>query len=409
MTSNFTVSESKKRFFTRIAILGALVLACGAALAALPPERLTVSVGDRTFVLWSDLGSRIWANWLVVAYYLITIALGGALFLALTYITGAGWSVAFRRIPEALAFMLPIAGALMLLVLGFRVFEMGHLDHGHGDTFWFKHLWLTPWFWATRSVFYVLIWTLLAHRLVARSRRQDRTGDAAISAGNVRLSALFLVVYALTFALASTDWIMTLEPLWFSTMWGVYNFAGMIQATLAVVVILGLLLRKPGGPLHGVFSDDHLHDLGKLLLGFSCFWMYIWFSQYMLIWYSNLPEETSYFITRTHGPWGPVVVISIVLNWIVPMFVLLPRPAKRSGSVMMKVAVVVLIGRWIDLYLMVFPSSFRERPVFDVWEFAGIGVLVGITSLLLLRSFAAASPVPKNDPYLSESLHYHAE
>ena len=178
-------------------------------------------------------------------------------------------------------------------------------------------------------------------------------------------------------------------------------------------------MRSRGGPLHGVFNDEHLHDLGKLLLGFSCFWMYIWFSQYMLIWYSNIPEETSYFIARTRGAWGPVVVLSILLNWVVPFFVLLPKSAKRSGGVMMKVAVVVLIGRWVDLYLMVLPSfttangatdatAIGAAPAFQIWEVAGIGCLFATASLLLLRSFSAIEPVPKHDPYLAESMHYHA-
>jgi hypothetical protein len=175
-----------------------------------------------------------------------------------------------------------------------------------------------------------------------------------------------------------------------------------------VIVVLGLILRLPGGPLQGIFNDEHLHDLGKLLLGFSCFWMYIWFCQYMLIWYANIPEETSYFITRTRGAWGPVVVASIVLNWVLPFFLLLPRAAKRSASVMMKIAVVVLIGRWVDLYTMIFPARFGEVPVFGIWEAATMGCLVGVGGLWLFRSFAKANPVPQHDPYLAESLHYHA-
>ena len=372
----------------RFAIAGAVVLAAGIAISA----------------------ERVWSNLLVASFYLLTIALGGALFVALTYVTGGGWHVAFRRIPEAMAKVLPVAGAAMLVVLGVRMTHYGwHHDwHGDAGTFWFKELWLTPSFWAARAVVYVLLWSLLAGWLVARSRRQDQTGDAALTGGNVRISALFLAVYAVTFSLASADWMMALEPMWFSTMWGVYNFAGMIQAALAVVIILGLILRSHDGPLRGVFNDEHLHDLGKLLIGFSCFWMYIWFSQYMLIWYSNIPEETSYFITRTHGPWAPIVVGSIVLNWVIPFFVLLPKPAKRSSGVMMKVAVVVLIGRWVDLYVMVFPSTLGDSPVFGIWEIASICCLVGTAGLLLFRSFSAAPPVPSHDPYLSESVHYHA-
>ena len=127
----------------------------------------------------------------------------------------------------------------------------------------------------------------------------------------------------------------------------------------------------------------------------------------MLIWYTNMPEETSYYILRTQGPWGPLMVVNIVLNWIAPFFILLPRPCKRSASVMVKVAVIVLVGRWLDLYLMVFPSTVGSTPAFALWELAGVGLLIGAFGWLFFRSFAKTSPVPVRDPLLGESLHYH--
>lgn len=353
---------------------------------------------------------RAWSNLLVGTFFLLTMGLGGTVFVALANVSGAGWHVAFRRVPEALAMIVPITGVAILVVLVVRMQHYGWHHHGTGDagTFWFKELWLTPSFWFWRSAGYVLAWSLIGGWLVRRSRQQDADSSHSFLTGNVRISAMFLVVYAVTFSLASADWIMALEPLWFSTMWGVYNFAGMILAALAVVIILAIRLSAPGRPLRGAFTTEHLHDLGKLLVGFSCFWMYIWFSQYMLIWYSNIPEETSYFITRTHGPWGPVVILSIVLNWLVPFFVLLPKPAKRNASVMMKVAVVLLIGRWVDLYLMVFPSTTGDTSTFGIWEFAGVCCVAAAGLTLLDRSFRTSNPVPQNDPLLVESLHYHA-
>ena len=387
MTTQYSLPRDKTRFLRVLAITGALVMLIGAAFSPI----------------------HVWGNALVAAYYLLTLAVGAVLFIALSYITGAGWSVAFRRIPEAIAGLMPIAGAATLAVLLIRANVYGW--HGGSDpgTMWFKAMWLTPSFWILRSVLYVGIWSLLAWLLITRSRRQDQTGDFAVTIGNIRLSSLVLVVYAITLSLASVDWIMALEPLWFSTMWGVYHFAGMIQATLAMVVLLGIIMRQPGRPLHGVFSDEHLHDLGKLLMAFSCFWMYIWFSQYMLIWYTNIPEETSYFITRTQGPWGPIVILSIILNWCVPFFVLLPKSAKRSPRIMLRIAIVVLIGRWFDLYLMVVPSAGSDMTVWGLWEVAAVSCLVGVGGLLIARSFATARPVPAGDPYLSESLHYHVE
>lgn len=389
MQTSVILSADKRKTLAWVALVAAAILVVGLFVA---PE-------------------RAWSSLFVASFYLLTIGLGGALFLALTYVTGAGWHVGFRRVPEAMAMIVPIAGAAMVCVLVLRMQQYGWHHHGDGDagTFWFKELWLTPSFWLARSVGYVAAWSILGGWLVHRSRKQDKVaGGSAGLTGSVRLSAIFLIVYAITFSAASVDWIMALEPMWFSTMWGVYNFSGMILAALAVMVILCIQLSKQGGRLDGIFRTDHLHDLGKLLVGFSCFWMYIWFSQYMLIWYSNIPEETTYFIARTHGPWGPVVVVSIALNWLVPFFVLLPKPAKRSRTTMTRIAIVLLFGRWVDLYLMVYPAVLGETPVFGITELAAVccGTVAGL--FLLDRAFAASNPVPRNDIYLPESLHYHA-
>jgi hypothetical protein len=351
---------------------------------------------------------RVWSNLLIVGFYLVTLGLGGGLFLALTYISNASWNVGFRRVPEAMTGLLVPTGLALLAVLAAQRQRYGWHAHGTEDagTFWFKEMWATPSFWMLRAVVYVAFWIALSRALVAVSRRQDKTGSVALTHANKRLSAVFLIVYAVTFSLASFDWLMLLEPMWFSTVWGVYHFAGMVQGTLAAMIVVAIVLRKQG-VLRGAFTDEHLHDLGKLLLGFSCFWMYIWFSQYMLIWYTNIPEETFYYIQRTQGAWGPLMVVNIVLNWIAPFFMLLPRASKRSESVMVKVAVVVLIGRWLDLYLMVFPSTIGATPVFGLWELASAGLLVGAFGWLFFRSMSKAPPVPRGDPLLSESLHYH--
>ncbi len=379
-------SSNASRKLALLAVISAIALAVGAVVA---PE-------------------RTWSNLLIVGFYLVTLGLGGALFMALAYISNASWNVGFRRIPEAMAVLLAPAGLGLLTVLAWRREHYGWHWHGEGDagTFWFKELWATPSFWMLRAVVYVVVWVLFARAFVGLSRRQDKTGGVGLSIMSKRLAAIFLVVYAVTFSLASFDWLSLLEPMWFSTIWGVYHFAGMLQASLAVIIVLAIFLRNRG-PLRGFFTDEHLHDLGKMLLGFSCFWMYIWFSQYMLIWYTNMPEETSYYITRTQGPWGPLMVVNLVLNWIAPFFILLPKPSKRSESVMMKVAWVVLVGRWVDLYLMVFPSTIGKTPVFGIWELAGVGLLIGAFGWLFFRSFAKAPQVPSGDPLLGESLHYH--
>lgn len=363
--------EGPTRRMKLLALAGAIVLLAGVPLA---PQ-------------------RVWSNLLVLTFYLLTLGLGGALFLALANVCGAAWHVPFRRVPRAMAGTVPFAAAALFLVLMANMGAYGWQPAEPGDagTFWFKELWVRPAFWAVRCVVYLLAWTVLSQAML-RTGRGRGLGSPELSdpgvpeSANRGLSALFLVVYAVTFSLATVDWLMLLEPMWFSTIWGVYHFAGMIQAATAAIVVLCLLFRSENGPLRGVFTDDHLHDLGKLLLGFSCFWMYIWYSQYVLIWYSNLPEETMYFVPRIHGPWGPIVVASMVLNWGVPFFLLLPRPSKRSSQIMMRVAVIILVGRWVDLYLVVFPATVGEVPAFGLWEVAAVACLIGTFGWLFVRS-----------------------
>jgi hypothetical protein len=349
---------------------------------------------------------RAWSSLLIATYFALTLALGGLVLMAFEYITGAGWSVAFRRIPEALAATLPLFGIALLAIVALRSdIYTWHPPHGsEAGTFWFKELWLSPKFLLGRGAGYVVVWSLLALAMISTSRGQDKTGAISLTHRNRRLAAVALVVFAPTFSLASCDWFMSLEPMWFSTIWGVYHFSGLAMSTLAVVVLLAIHLRRTG-PLRGVFTDDHLHDLGRLLFGFSCFWMYMWFSQYMLIWYSNIPEETGYFAMRMRGAWGPLMFANIAVNWLVPFLVLLPRPSKRSSVIMARIAVLVLIGRWLDLYLMVYPSTLGGVPLWGLWEAASITLLFSVVWLLVFRALSRTSLVPVRDPFLPESLH----
>ena len=387
MTSPSYFSNDVRRCLNGLMVGGGVVLACGAVYA---PD-------------------RVWANLLLAAFYLLTVALGGAVFVALTYVTGAGWHVAFRRVPEAMARLLPAAGIAMLLVLAARMSAYGwpHAGEHHPETFWFKELWLTPTFWMVRAVVYVALWILLAGRLVARSQKQDVSGDPAITAGNTRLSALFLIVYAVTFSLASVAWIMALEPMWFSTMWGVYNFAGMIQAAIAVVIVLGLLLRRHGRPLHGVFNNDHLHDLGKLTFAFSVFWAYLFFAQYLVIWYGKLPWEQAWIIRRSEAPFGAWSLLTIIMCFVIPFAGLIGRKAKMNPSWLRGVGFVILAGLWLEKYLMVTPALYHDGPAVTIWW-----PLIGLMFLGLfigsLRWFFATFPViqiwqPKPDPEMVDA------
>jgi hypothetical protein len=345
---------------------------------------------------------RTWPSLLVVSFGLVGVGLAGIFFVALQYATGSGWSASLRRVPESMAAVIPVGALGLACVLALRP---AVYSWTHEELSGFKEIWLSLPFFIARSVVYVLLWTGFAFAIIRTSRRQDADGDLAHTHRNVRLSAVFLVVFAVTFWLASYDWVMSLEPEWASTIFGVYNFAGLFQSGLAVMILLVIGLRRTG-PLGGFVNEEHLHDLGKLLFAFSTFWMYIWFSQYMLVWYANLPEEAGYYVRRLHGYWKPLFLLNMLLNWVVPFVVLLPRRTKRDPFVLSKVAAVVVVGRWLDLYLMIVPPSAGEVPPFGIWEIGPALGAAGLFVLVFRREFSKAQAVPVRDPFLEESLHY---
>jgi len=369
-----------------MALAGGLTLAAGA-----------VAAPERTF-----------ANLLIAGNYVLGLSLAGLVFVALHYVCGASWSTAFRRVPEAMAALFPWAAAPFLLVVaaGLWFYPWAAGPHGGSASFWFKEWWLSPGFFVARSAAYLGLWFVFAWAIVRVSRLQDRDGDERRTAQNARLSAGFLAAFGFTFWLASYDWIMSLEPHWYSTVFGVYHFAGMLLSGLAAIVVLAVWLERLG-PLAGVLTGEHLHDLGKLLFTFSTFWMYIWFCQYMLIWYANIPEETVHYVRRLQGFWTPLFVLNLLLNWAVPFLVLLHVPAKRSRTMLARVCWVVLAGRWLDLYLMIMPPVAGERPVLGVWETGLMAGAAGLFLLGLLRVLPKANLVPVRDPGLAESLTYH--
>jgi hypothetical protein len=351
---------------------------------------------------------RFWANLLLASFLLVGLGLAGTFFVALQYMCSASWSVAFRRVPEALSSLLPAGGAGLLAILFLHpgLYPWAHPAlPGEEALNRFKAVWLSlPFFWA-RSLFYLALWFVLGRAIRRNSRQQDQYPGAQYTRANIRYSAAYLVAFGLTFWIASMDWIMSLEPYWSTTMFGVYNFAGLFLSGLAAIILVVIYLKQTTS-LRDFVNEEHLHDLGKLLFAFSTFWMYIWFSQYMLIWYADIPEETTYYILRQHGFWAPIFLLNIFLNWIIPFVVLMPVSSKRNPSALAKVAIVVLAGRWVDLYLMIFPPLVGQ-PAFGLWE---IGAIVGVAAaawFVIQRSVHEASLVPLNDPRLEESLHYH--
>jgi hypothetical protein len=269
-----------------------------------------------------------------------------------------------------------------------------------------KQAFLNVPFFAVRMVVLLSLWSAFAWVLRRNSLKQDTEKTPEQTARNVTVSAVFLCLFALTFCLAAFDWLMSLEPHWFSTIFGLYNIAGLLSSTVCALTVAAILLRRAGAM--PAINPSHLHDLGKLMFGFATLWAYLWFSQFMLIWYANLPEETVYYVARTHGGWTVPFYANLAINWALPFLLLLPRAAKRSETHLLRVAGLLLVGRWLDLYLMVAPSNMPEGPGVGVYEVAGFLGLGAVFVLAVTRAVQAAPLVPQGDPYLVESLHHHS-
>jgi hypothetical protein len=348
---------------------------------------------------------RTWAELLVVGNYLLGLGLGGLLIVALLYVTGARWSDSLRRIPEAMTAVLPLAAALILAVLLFCPGLYSWLaPHSIDRESPFQRSWLNRPFWIARAAIYLGLWIIFALAILRNSRRQDRTTDPAPTGSNVRLSALFLVVFGVTCWLASYDWVMSLDPRWASTIFAVYYFAGLFTSALAAMILLVIWLQRRS-PLRAVMTENHLHDLGTLLFSFSSFWMYTWFCQYMLIWYVNNPEETAYLRERWQGSWPTYMFLALALNWGVPFLVLLFSSAKRSPRILGAVALIVLAGRWVDLFLMIFPSQDKAPFLPGLVEAGLVLGTIGVFAVAVTRALSTASLVPASEPLAVDVAH----
>jgi hypothetical protein len=257
-----------------------------------------------------------------------------------------------------------------------------------------------------RNLVAVAIWIFFAKKLIGNSLTQDTTKDVGLTLKNKALSPVFLILFALTYTVAAFDQLMSLDPHWFSTMFGVYCFAGLFYSSLALTCLVTLYLRAHR-KLDGIVNENHLHDLGKFMFAFTVFWAYIGFSQFMLIWYANLPEETSYFIHRFHGNWMYVSAFMLVGKFMTPFFFLLPRGSKRDDRMLAFVGVFMMIAQWIDVMWMVQPEFFAEGPKFGWIE---IGVTLGFLGLfatVVSRFLAKNNIVAIGDPRLAQSVFHH--
>lgn len=367
-------------------------------------------VGVITFVIgFSTDAKRMWPSFLQNHFFFMSLALGGMFFAALQWMTGAMWSAPVRRLAESFTAFLPwVLGGLLLLYFGrHELYRWTDASFVKGDIILEgKAGYLSVPFFFIRNAIAVLLWIFFAKKMIGNSIAQDQSKDPALTVRNRTLSPGFLILFALTFTMVSFDLVMSLDPYWFSTMFGVYCFAGLFYSTLAATTLMAIYLRRKGA-LVGIVNDNHLHDLGKFMFAFTVFWAYIGFSQFMLIWYANMPEETGYFITRMKDGWYAVSVFLLVGKFATPFFFLLPRGSKRSEKMLWCMGWFMLIAQWIDVMWMVQPEFYAHAPRFG-WMEAGITLgFIGAFGLVVFRFLARNNIVAIGDPRLAESVHHH--
>ncbi|GEO05244.1 hypothetical protein AAE02nite_29080 [Adhaeribacter aerolatus] len=377
-------------------------------------EAAAAAEGGHHAITWVNrLFSNLWLN----NVYFIGIAVIGLFFTAVQYVAYAGWSVPIKRILEALSAYLPIGGILLLVVFLIGKHQLFHWtdetlyikDNANYDPILAgKQAFLNEPFYLIRMVIFVGAWIFFDWWLRKQSIGEDLNGGLEYYHKSIRISAIFLVVFGVTSSMSAWDWVMTIDSHWFSTLFAWYVFSSWFVAGLAATTLTAIYLKQAG--YLKVLNSNHLHDLGKFVFGFSIFWTYLWFSQFMLYWYANLPEEVVYFQERFHGYDGHytwIMFAILFLNFVFPILLLMTRDAKRQMIMLKIVCFVVLFGHWLDFYQMVMPGTLRGESGFGFIELGTLLFFTGIFLTVFTRKLASASLVPVNHPFLEEAVHHH--
>ena len=356
---------------------------------------------------------HFWHSYLLAVCFYSSLSLGGLAFVALQYLTRAGWSIIVRRLAEIFAASIGTCGLLFVPIIiallcgSSSLYIWNDAELAQSDELIRSKVpYLNAIFFTLRSVFYFSVWTWIARKFWQLSLEQDATGDRQTTLRLERLSAPTLLIFAITITFASIDWMMSLDPHWFSSIFGIYFFSGSMVGFLAALTLVINLLQQRFDLLPMV-TADHRHDLGKLLFGFMCFWAYIGFSQYLLIWYANIPEETVWYQIRQSGGWGAVSVALMAGHFVLPFLGLMPKAMKRDPQMLASWALVLLIMHSVDLYWLIFPTFETGGPALPLLPFSCLMGVGGIYVAAWLSLAGQRSLIPVNDPRLPESLLVH--
>lgn len=378
--------------------------------------------------LWITSGSssdpaeqaRFWASLLQNSVFFLLIVNVSMFFICITTLAWGGWQMSFRRVPEAISAVVPVMGVIAAAILLSIVFGDNHTIYHwtdaehvqHDEILSHKKGFLNKTFFSVVTLLTVALWSFLGWKMRQLSRSIDNEPLATMEERkkyifkNTVWAALYIVVFSLT-VMSSLPWLwlMSIDAHWYSTMYSWYTFASTFVSGIALITLFVVFLKNNGYLEYT--NNEHLHDLGKFMFAFSVFWTYLWFSQFMLIWYANIPEETIYFQPRAHGIYKGIFWFMFIINFIAPLLILMTRSAKRNYGTITFMALLIIFGHWLDFYQMVFPAVSPNKVPFIVYD---LGVALGFVGLIMYmtaRALAKAPLLARNHPFVKESLIHH--
>jgi hypothetical protein len=388
-----------------------------------------IAIGVLSIIgLWVTSGSsadpreqaRFWASLLQNSVFFLLVVNASMFFVCITTLAWGGWQMSFRRVPEAISAAVPVVGVICATILLAIVFGDNHTIYHWTDAEHVKHDeilshkkgFLNKTFFTVVTILTVLLWSVLGWKMRQLSRSLDNEPLATLEERrkyifkNTVWAALYIVVFSLT-VMSSLPWLwlMSIDAHWYSTMYSWYTFASTFVSGVALIALFVVFLKNNGYLEYT--NDEHLHDLGKFMFAFSVFWTYLWFSQFMLIWYANIPEETIYFQPRAHGIYKGIFWMMFIINFIAPLLILMRRSAKRNYGTITFMALVIIFGHWLDFYQMVFPAVSPDKVPNIIYD---LGVALGFVGLIMYstgRALAKAPLLARNHPFVKESLIHH--
>ncbi|MFN5055498.1 MAG: quinol:cytochrome C oxidoreductase [Bacteroidota bacterium] len=362
--------------------------------------------------------TRFWSVLLQNSTFFLLVVNASMFFSCVTTLARGGWQMAFRRVPEAISSVVPVFSILALLVFVGIIF-----GHKHGIYHWLdkdhvahdpilkgKVAFLNPTFFMVWTIITLALWSFVGAKMRKLSSQADENMDQEISKkfiwNNTVWAAVFIVFFALT--VGSTIpwlWLMSIDAHWYSTMYSWYTFASTFVAGMSLVAIFVVYLKNQDYLEY--VSEEHLHDLGKFMFAFSVFWTYLWYSQFMLIWYANIPEETIYFKPRLQGAYRGIFFLNLIINFVLPFLLLMRRGSKRNYTSMTFVAVLIILGHWVDFYQMVMPGTMHEHYSLGWFEFGILIFYVGLIMYFVGRGLSKKPLLAVHHPFVKESLIHH--